>query len=207
MLTVDDDWRRVTDIQERRKIQNRLAQRNYRLKLKRRLHELERRGGEETEKTYVSGTRQPQFPPRAEQVEEDWTYPTVVPARLPTPPLEPVPFFMPTPPVSFGQSSHRLGTPPLSTTLVPNNWGLLGQDWRSDGLGGAEEEDIASSITMPGTSTAGMTVLRVGMERGGVARVSAAVPVTPVATNMENMAVLKTIGAVSREERNEEVVQ
>jgi hypothetical protein len=199
MLTVDDDWRRVTDIQERRKIQNRLAQRNYRLKLKRRLHELERRGVEETEKTYVTGTRQPQFPPRAEQVEEDWTYPTIVPARLPTPPLEQMPFFMPTPPVSFSQRSNRLGTPPLCTTPIPDNWEFLGEHWRSDGLGGAEEEDTASSVKMPGTPTAGMTVLRVGMERGGVARVSAVVPVTSVTTNVENMAILGVRGAVNTE--------
>ena len=30
METEDDDWRKVTDLNERRKIQNRLAQRNYR---------------------------------------------------------------------------------------------------------------------------------------------------------------------------------
>ncbi|RPB01111.1 hypothetical protein L873DRAFT_1827243 [Choiromyces venosus 120613-1] len=45
METEDDDWRKVTDLNERRKIQNRLAQRNYRRKLRQRLEELERQAG------------------------------------------------------------------------------------------------------------------------------------------------------------------
>ncbi|KAL7273107.1 hypothetical protein RUND412_004066 [Rhizina undulata] len=42
METEDDDWRQITDLSQRRKIQNRLAQRNYRRKLRQRLEELER---------------------------------------------------------------------------------------------------------------------------------------------------------------------
>ncbi|OKP09806.1 hypothetical protein PENSUB_4804 [Penicillium subrubescens] len=39
----NEDWTKIPDLAERRRIQNRIAQRNYRKKLKRRLEDLERR--------------------------------------------------------------------------------------------------------------------------------------------------------------------
>ncbi|KAI9759405.1 MAG: hypothetical protein M1835_000386 [Candelina submexicana] len=39
----NEDWTQISDLAERRRIQNRIAQRNYRKKLKRRLEDLERR--------------------------------------------------------------------------------------------------------------------------------------------------------------------
>ncbi|GKU10548.1 unnamed protein product [Fusarium langsethiae] len=54
-----EDWTRVSNLAERRRIQNRLAQRIYRKKLKNRLEELERRTGFSND---AGPDRQPQKP-------------------------------------------------------------------------------------------------------------------------------------------------
>lgn len=44
----NEDWTKISDLAERRRIQNRIAQRNYRKKLKKRLEDLERRAGSDS---------------------------------------------------------------------------------------------------------------------------------------------------------------
>jgi hypothetical protein len=39
-ISLQEDWTKVSDLAERRRIQNRIAQRNYRKKLKKRLEDL-----------------------------------------------------------------------------------------------------------------------------------------------------------------------
>lgn len=66
----NEDWTKISDLAERRRIQNRIAQRNYRKKLKRRLEDLERRAGSESaspETSHAEITAQPKSQSRKMQ--------------------------------------------------------------------------------------------------------------------------------------------
>ncbi|GAB1191510.1 hypothetical protein APSETT444_000689 [Aspergillus pseudonomiae] len=53
----NEDWTKISDLAERRRIQNRIAQRNYRKKLKRRLEDLEKRAASASESPERSNER------------------------------------------------------------------------------------------------------------------------------------------------------
>lgn len=161
MLTADDDWRRVTDIQERRKIQNRLAQRNYRLKLKRRLHELERRAGSEevtVPTTAASRKRacQQQQPKNKRQQQ----------ARQPKQPEvqieqyfdQQTPFYLPVPAAPLANRGIRRGTPPLITTF-PDDWTYPAYPDSSEPCSATTASDCSPPITPTADETTQLVFL------------------------------------------------
>ncbi|KFX85762.1 hypothetical protein V490_09428 [Pseudogymnoascus sp. VKM F-3557] len=63
----DEDWTQMSSLVERRRIQNRIAQRNYRKKLKRRLEDLERRAGSSCASPPQIYTKPKQTAPKIEE--------------------------------------------------------------------------------------------------------------------------------------------
>ncbi|ROV91386.1 hypothetical protein VPNG_09990 [Cytospora leucostoma] len=127
----DEDWTKVSDLAERRRIQNRIAQRNYRKKIKERMADLERRAGTDGNKTQISGgskkatknkkshRRQSSPPPASGQT---LAPPQQVSHNPFTPPMNPEDqFFSPSPPASSPRSSsnyHATYSPPSDSGMM-----------------------------------------------------------------------------------------
>ncbi|KAJ0110243.1 hypothetical protein J7T55_000676 [Diaporthe amygdali] len=145
----DEDWTKVSDLAERRRIQNRIAQRNYRKKIKERMADLERRAGSDGNKNASANSkkspksskksqrRQSSPPPAGHQTLQPPSQ-SGVPQHPFTPPMNPEDHFFPSP------SPPASSPPPFAsyqpTYSPPSDNGMIMQPY-----GSPQQQTIATT--------------------------------------------------------------